>query len=262
MTEPTVPLPYDWDQSKQDAAPSKPKRRRRRGTKWLIVIVVLLGLLVGADRVALVIAQNQLASRIQSSQHLSQKPGVSISGFPFLTQVIGRDFPHATVDIHGLNANGLTITDLHADLRGVHVNSGFNAANVDTLQATAQVSYTDIAKALASQLSVGGVQIGTVQVTDVSSSEVKAGYSVLGVAVSVTVDVSLVQGANTLEFKSVSFDSPLSSVFTPQNFDVKYPLGALPFGMNLTRLTLTPSEMDVTASGSNVNLSQSAVSNG
>jgi hypothetical protein len=145
----------------------------------------------------------------------------------------------------------------------VHVNSGFNAATVDTLQATAQLSYADIAKELASQLSVGGLQIGTIQVTDINSSEVKAGYSVLGVSVSATVGVSLVQGANnTLEFKSISFDSPLSSVFTPQNFDFKFSLGDLPFGMNLTKLTLAASELDVSATGTNVNLNQNSVSGG
>jgi hypothetical protein len=262
VTEPTVPVPYDWDQSKQDAAPSKPKRRRRRRTKWLIAVVILLGLLVAADRIALVVAEDQLADRIESSQHLSQKPSVSIAGFPFLTQVISRDFPHATVDIHGLTANdGLTISDLHADLSGVHVNSGFNAATVDTLTATAQMSYVDIAKALASELTVEGVQVGTIQLSDAGNDQLSAGYDVLGVKVSATIDVT-VSGTNTLEFRSVSIKTPISALYTPPNFDVKYDLGALPFGMDLTRLDFTPSAVEISATGSNVNLSQSGVSTG
>ena len=121
MTEPTVPMQYPgWEQPGPDSdQTARPRRRRRRGTKWLIAIFVLLALLVGADRIALLIAESQLASRIQSSQHLNQKPDVSIAGFPFLTQVIARDFPHATVDIHGLNANGLTISDLRSEERRV-----------------------------------------------------------------------------------------------------------------------------------------------
>ncbi|HWG22663.1 DUF2993 domain-containing protein [Actinospica sp.] len=262
MTEPTVPMPHDsWEQPTMPVQTDRPPRRRRRGTKWLIALVILLGLLVGADRIALLVAEDQLAGRIQSSQHLSQKPGVSISGFPFLTQVISRDFPHATVDIHGLTANTLTITDLHADLHGVHVNGAFNGATVDSLTATAQISYSDIAKALSSQLNVAGVQVGAIQVTKAGNDQIKATYDLLGATVSAIVDVSLAD-ANTLEFKSVSFDTPLSGLVTPSNFDVKYNLGSLPFGMNLTQLTFTASEVDISATGSHVNLSQSTTSGG
>jgi hypothetical protein len=251
----------EWDQPAQ-TEPTRPLRRRRRGTKWIIALVVLLGLLVGADRIALLVAESQLASRIQSSQHLSQKPSVSIAGFPFLTQVAARDFPHATVDIRGLTANTLTITNLHADLRGVHVNSGFNSAIVDNLVATAELSYSDIGKALSSQLNVEGIQAGTVQVSKAGANQVKASYNLLGADISATVDVSLA-GANTLEFRSVSFDTPLSGLgISPQNFDVKYNLGALPFGIDLTKLDFTDSAVDITATGTHVNLSQAAVSKG
>jgi len=229
--------------------------------------VVLLGLLVAADRIALVVAEDQLASRIQSSQHLSQKPAVSIDGFPFLTQVASRDFSHATVDIHGLNASGgMVISDLHADLHGVHVDSGFNGATVDTLVATAQMSYADIAKALSSQFSVQGMQVGTVQVTYAGNDQVKAAYDLLGVSLSATVDVTL-SAKNTLDFKSVSINTPLSgtllsSLGSPSNFNYTYNLGSLPFGMNLTQLTFTPSTVDISATGSHVNLSQTTTSTG
>jgi hypothetical protein len=262
VTEPTAPLPYDWDQSKKDAAPARSRRRVHRRTKWLIALVVLLGLLVAADRIAVVVAQDQLASRIQTSQHLSQKPDVSIDGFPFLTQVASRDFPHVTVDIHGLTAtNGLVISNMRADMHGVHVNSGFSSATVDTLDATAQISYTDIAKALASELTVGGVQVGTVKLSDAGNHQVTAAYEVLGINVSATVDVSVVD-VNTLNFKSVSIKTPVSALYTPPNFNENYNLGALPFGMQLKDLTFTPSTVDISATGTNVSLSQTSVTKG
>jgi hypothetical protein len=243
-------------------SPAQPEptfpRRRRRGTKWLIALVVVVGVLVGADRVALVIAEHQLANRIQSSQKLSQKPDVSIAGFPFLTQVAARDFPHATVDIHGLDANGLTITDLHADLRGVHVSSGFTSATVDTLNATAELSYADIGKALSSQLDVGGVQVGTMQVSQAGPGQIRASYKLLGATVSTTIGVKL-SGHNTLEFQGVSLDAPLVALgIKPIN--VGYSLGSLPFGIDLTTLTFTGDAVEVAATGSHVNLSQSDVS--
>lgn len=257
-----MPMEYPgWEQQSVQQEPPRP-RRRRRGAKWLIVLVVLLGLLVGADRVALVIAEHQLASRIQSSQHLSEKPDVSIAGFPFLTQVAGRDFPHATVDIHDLDANGLTITDLHADLRGVHVNSGFNSATVDKLNATAELSYADIGKALSSKLNVDGAQVGTVQVSRAGAGQIKASYKLLGIGISTTIGVTL-SGQNTLVFRSVSLNTPLSAIgVNPQNVDVSYDLGSLPFGIDLTQLTFTDSAVEVAAVGSHVNLSQTAGSGG
>jgi hypothetical protein len=264
VTEPTLPFPAEpAESSGRTAKQRRPKRRRHRGTKWLIALVVVLGLLVAADRITLSVAESQLAGKIQSSQHLSQKPAVSIAGFPFLTQVISRDFPNATVDIHGLTANGgLVISDLHADLHGVHVNTGFNSATVDTLDATAQMSYADISKALASKLTVAGAQVGTITLSDVGNGQLNAAYEVLGVKVGATIDVTLSGGVNTLEFKSVDIKTPVAAVFTPPNFDVSYDLGALPFGMKLTRLAFTPSAVDVSATGTDVSLSQSSVSNG
>jgi hypothetical protein len=264
VTEPTAPMQYPWEQPSGDQTqPRGPRRRRRRrGTKWLIALVILLGLLVGADRIALVVAQNMLASKIQSSQHLSQKPAVSIDGFPFLTQVAARDFPHATLDIHGLDANGLTISDLHADLRGVHVDSGFNAATVDNLTATADIDYTDIASALASQFSVAGYQVGTVQISQGGPGQLKASYQLLGISVSADIDVALA-GPNTIEFKSAGVTTPIPGLSgnTP-GIDQKFVLNDLPFGLNLTQLAFTPSAVQISAQASNLNLNQSSLSTG
>jgi hypothetical protein len=259
VTEPTLPFPTEPDESSGRAAKQRrPKRRRHRGTKWLIALVVVLGLLVAADRITLSVAESQLAGKIKSSQHLAQKPAVSIAGFPFLTQVISRDFPNATVDIHGLTANGgLVISDLHS----VHVDSGFNSATVDTLDATAQMSYADISKALASKLTVAGAQVGDVTLSDAGNDQLNAAYEVAGVKVSATIEVT-VTGVNTLEFKSVDIKTPVSAVFTPPNFDVSYDLGALPFGMKLTQLEFTPSVVEVSATGTDVSLSQTSVTTG
>ena len=53
--------------------------------RLLIVLVVLAALLVVADRVGVVVAQNRLASQIQQQLDLDRKPDVSIRGIPFLT---------------------------------------------------------------------------------------------------------------------------------------------------------------------------------
>lgn len=247
-----------------------PVRRRRRWRRWVIALAVLLAVLVGLDRIALVVAQDQLAGRIQSSQHLSQKPSVSIDGFPFLTQVAQRHFGHATVDIHGLDANGLTISDLHTDLYGVHVNGAFNGADVDLLKANAVIDYTDIAAALSKYMTVDGVQLGTATITPAGNDELIASFSPpAGIAdllganglIKMTIHVTL-DGTNILELRSGQISSSLSDLGFNPNFDTKFDLSSLPFGVKLTKLTYTGTGVQISAEGQHVNLSRSGLSGG
>jgi hypothetical protein len=222
--------------------------------RLIIALVVLLGLLIAGDRIGVVVAQNVMASQIQKNQKLSQKPGVSIAGFPFLTQVASRNFPHVTVDIHGLNASGVPISDIHADLVGVHVNSGFNSATVDSLTATAMLSYTDLSNAITKQ-----ADIGTVTVSQGGAGQLKATYSIAGVSLSGDVAVTLLPG-NQIELKYAGADTSLLNqvIGTPSGFDVKIPLGNLPFGMQLKTLSFTSTDVDIVATGQHVALSQTS----
>jgi LmeA-like phospholipid-binding len=233
--------------------PGPSPRRRHRGRRWLIVLITLAVLVVAADRIALVVAEHTLASKIQQEQHLSQRPDVSISGFPFLTQVASRDFGHVTVDIHGLVTNDVPITDIHADLTGVHVSSGYDSATVDTLVGTAKVDYADLDKALAAK-----IDVGEVTVSPGSGNDLKATYGLLGMDVTATLAVSI-QPDNVLEVKAVSFSGLLGSISAPSNFDYRFSLGALPFGLSVDKLEATPAALEVSATGHDVSLSQTTV---
>jgi DUF2993 family protein len=231
---------------------SRASRPSRRGRRWIIALVILLGLLIAADRVGVMVAESVMASQIQKDQKLSQKPGVSISGFPFLTQVVSRNFGHVTADIHGLNASGVPISDIHADLVGVHVNSGFNSATVDSLTATAMLSYADLSNAVTQQAG-----LGTVTVSQGGPGQLKATYSLAGVSVSGDVAVTLLAG-NQIELKYAGADTSLLNqvIGTPGGFDVKIPLGNLPFGIQLKTLSFTANDVDIVATGQHVALSQ------
>lgn len=246
-----------------------PVRPRRRWRRWVIALVVLLAVLVGVDRIGLAVAENQLAGRIQKSQHLSQKPSVSIAGFPFLTQVAQRHFGHATVDIHGLDANGLTISDLHTDLYGVHVNGAFNGAEVDTLNAKAVVDYTAIGQALSKYMSIDGVQLGTATITPAANGQLTFAFSppseitsLIGGTDLIKINVQvLLDGSNILELRSGNVPGLLSALGFA-DFDLKFDLSTLPFGVKLTSLSYTSTAVQVMAEGHNVNLSQSSLSGG
>jgi len=233
-------------------------RRRHRGRNWLIgLLVVLIGLLIAADRIGVVVADKVVASKIQSQQHLSQKPSVSIGGFPFLTQVASRDFSHITVDIHGLVANGIPISDVHADLRGVHVNSSYNSATADSLNATAEVSYADLSAYASKQTS----DIGQVTISQGTGGQLQAKMSILSFTVTAQVSVTLLPN-NTIEVKSGSITTPLSGlgISTPQGFDFKIPIGNLPFGITLSNLQLTSTGVQVSAVAHNIPLNNTSSS--
>ena len=67
--------------------------------RLLIVLVVLAALLVVADRVGVVVAENRLAGQIQQQLVLDSKPDVSIHGIPFLTQAIRGRYKDIRVEL-------------------------------------------------------------------------------------------------------------------------------------------------------------------
>jgi LmeA-like phospholipid-binding len=250
-----TPEPYSYSDRRSsgldDTRVIPMPRRKRHRLRWLlIVLVVLAGLLVAADRIALHVAQDELADKIAQQQHLSQKPVVRIDGFPFLTQAVTRNFAQATVDIRGLNAQGVPISDLHADLVGVHVSSGYNSAVVDTLTATSELNFTDLSKAVTAKTGFAQVLL-----SDGGNGEVKAIISLAGlINVSVQVHVTLLPG-NVIELSSDPIKIPLSA---PRTIDYKLSIGNLPFGVGLTSLTISQSGINIVALGKHVSLSQTS----
>ncbi len=94
-----------------------------------------------------------------------------------------------------------------------------------------------------------------------TGGQLKATYNLAGLSVSAEVAVSLLPG-NQLELKSGKIDTPLSGLGlgTPDNFDFKISLAAIPFGIQLKSLAFTPTAVDIAAIGHNVSLSQTSVS--
>jgi hypothetical protein len=244
--------------SPSEELPPAPRRRRRWVRRLVITLGILLVLLVAADRVGVVVAQNVAATQVQKEQNLPQKPGISIKGFPFLTQVASRDFNHIAVDIHGLESTGVPITDLHADLYGVHVDSGFNGGTADTVNATAQLSYSDISTAVNKQIGQG---FGQVTVSEGSPGQLKASYSIAGISVSASVAIT-VGPNNTINVKSGQVQTPLSGLINLGNtsFSTSFSLGNLPFGIKLDGIQIAKDYVGVTATGHNVPLQESSSS--
>jgi LmeA-like phospholipid-binding len=125
-------------------------RRPRRSRAWLVVLVVLLvlaGLLVAADRVAQGMVQNRAAQQIQSELGLDQPPNVDLGPFPFLPEVVVRRLDTTNVKITEVaipGTEGATANDLDATLGGVTLDEQFQPVRADRGDATARVSYATL----------------------------------------------------------------------------------------------------------------------
>ena len=135
-------------------------------------MLVLAALPIAADRVGLLVAERQIASKVQSSQDLDRRPSVTIDGFPFLTQVVANHYPRVRLRAQGLTVGStdrrVRLADLDARLHDVRTIDKFSGASVETADGTAMLSYPELSKALG--VTVGYAGGGRVQAS--SSVEV------------------------------------------------------------------------------------------
>ncbi len=233
---PTAPLPLQ-----------PPARQRRRSRRWLylvIALVVLLAVLVIGDRVAAAYAENRMAQQIQS-QGFSGKPHVSIEGFPFLTQLLGRNFHDVKISADGVNEGPVVITNIKANLQGVHLNSSYSGATVDHVSGTALITFGDL---------MGASGGPSVTVTAVHGDEVDFNVNLDIVSGTGTARVTQV-GKNKIHVQVISADGlPLSLLGSLADFTVTVP--ALPLNMTIQSVSVSAQGILVHVTGSDVTFSQ------
>ncbi len=121
--------------------------------RLLIVLVVLAALLVAADRIGVVVAQNRLASEIQQQLDLDAKPDVSIRGIPFLTQAIGGTYKDIRMQLPDVDAGDVQNLFVNARLQGAHVSlsdalgGNVDRIPVDQISGTLLIPYDQLARA-------------------------------------------------------------------------------------------------------------------
>lgn len=129
--------------------------------RLVIALVVVVGLLVVADRVSVVVAQRVLADQIRDQLELQETPDVSIRGIPFLTQALGGTYGEVDVRLPDVDSGALQNIAVDADLRGVHVplsdvlRRQVSEVPVDRITGDLSVGYDDLAKASG----ISGLQI-------------------------------------------------------------------------------------------------------
>ncbi|MFL6112662.1 MAG: DUF2993 domain-containing protein [Catenulispora sp.] len=130
------------------------RRGRRSLVAFLVVVVVLIGLLAVADRVAVHVAENRIADQAvteMSNRNITSpsKPDVSIGGFPFLTQVLAGTYQKVTIDVdHPKNGKvtldhlAITADQVHAPLKTLTSHQG--QVTSDRVQGTATLNWDTV----------------------------------------------------------------------------------------------------------------------
>ena len=151
----------------------------------LIVVVILGGLFVVADRVAVYFAEDEAASKLKTTENLASTPDVSIKGFPFLTQVASGELDDVEVGIKDYEADTgeggrggpatIRIDDLKAHMKGVSFSGDYSSATAADATGTATIAYDELLKAAKSQPTqiITGVTAQVVGLSDGGNGKIK-----------------------------------------------------------------------------------------
>ncbi|MET8120266.1 DUF2993 domain-containing protein [Micromonospora sp. NPDC005189] len=251
--------------------PADEARPRRRGRKLLIGLFVLLlvvaGLLVVADRVAVGVAEREIAKRVsqevtkQGAQ--SAEPDVEVAGTPFLTQVLDGRYQKITINLRDVQASvegdavrlpvlDVTARNVRASLDTLRTGKGDVVA--DTVNGAGTISYDSLAALLNRPGLTLGEQNGKLAVT--------APVDILGqkLTVSGTADVTVADnGAVALRFNDLDAaglpNLPLARALLnnyAKGISVDVPLPDLPFQLAVREVRPLPEGLAVTADAKNV----------
>jgi hypothetical protein len=216
--------------------------------KLLVTLLVLVALLVGADRIAAYVAAQQVAGKIRTSAMLAADPKVKIAGFPFLTQAFAGRYDRIDVTADDVDRGGVRLTHFMTSLYGVQLplsdalGGRVQSIPVDRLTGQAVVGYVDLK-------SSGRMLVFT---PDGDRVKVTGSISVLGqdISASASSTVSLDGNDLVLTPQSVSAAGQSSNLIGDAikgAFRVRVPLGRLPYGLKLTGVKATAAGVVVSA---------------
>ncbi|MFF3289421.1 DUF2993 domain-containing protein [Streptomyces sp. NPDC003023] len=227
-----------------------------RALRILIVIAVVLGgLFVAADRLAVGIAESEAAERIKVQEGTADSTAVSIKGFPFLTQAMAKEFDEVEIKLAGIETSAagrpVRIAEMTADLFDVRVGEEYSSATAARAEGTARITYADLTSAADDGVTVAYGQNGKVKVTG------SAVLPIVGkVTRSVVSTVSIV-GGDTIRVRADKVPGEgipglEGEVRKKTDFDRK--LGGLPTGLKIEKVEAHPDGIVITVTGKDVAL--------
>jgi hypothetical protein len=221
--------------------------------KLLIGVLALAALLVAADRISVAVAENQISDRLTSAYGLPEKPGVSITGFPFLTQVAAGDYGQIDVSASQVPAGGATLRDLNVRLTGVHatvsqvLGNGSSMVTADHAAGSAIVGFGTVGRRLP-----GGFRLHP----DGKNLRVSGRLAYHGARIPVSATVALGVSDAGISVTPVKVSVPglaglPVSAYSSQ-LRIVIPLTTLPLHLRLNSVHVTPDGLRIAASARHV----------
>ncbi|MFC8956678.1 DUF2993 domain-containing protein [Streptomyces sp. NPDC057101] len=217
----------------------------------LIVAVVLGGVLVGIDRLAVAYAESEASSRVKLSAARSESIDVDIKGFPFLTQVADKRFDEVDVKATGVTATAgsrrIRVGELSVALRDVTVTGDWAGAKAGSASGTALISYADLTAASDREATVAYGGDGKVKVT--------GGVTVMGRTLTRTVlsTVTVVNG-DTIRVRADEVPGegiPGIEDLVRARTDFERPIGLIA-GMKVEKVEPRPEGLAISVSGKDI----------
>lgn len=227
------------------------RSRRHPGRGLLVALLVLLALLVVADRVAVAVAQREIASRVQTSRHLPARPRVHIGGFPFLTQVLAGRYRSVSVTATDVpTTGGIRVASVSATLSGVRValgdvlHSRVRDVPADSGSGRVTLDFADLNAFLAPR--------GVTVAGDRGRLRVTGRVTVLGHTESVSADALLSVAGDSVtvrpDLTSLAGGAAAALLGSAQSLlTVTLPVPGLPFGVSLRSARVEPTALVVDA---------------
>jgi hypothetical protein len=214
----------------------------------LVVLVLMLGLLLLADRAAVGFAEDKVATQIAEKGALQGTPEVDINGFPFLTQALAGRYDDVRIALTAAELGQPEGTRADVALHGVEVplsaalSGSVQEVPVERIDGTATLSYALLSAQLGSDTTLtregDGLRVTrTVEIVGQRLRLTAAGKLTLEGS-DLVVDVQQASGAGV--------DVPDFLLSRAADLlDLRYTVPPLPFGLQLTGVTPGKDGVDV-----------------
>jgi hypothetical protein len=229
---------------------------RKRPIVITVAVVAAAGALIAADRVGVLVAQHDLAGAVEKAYHLQRRPGITVSGVPFITQAVGGRYDRVEVNIGRWveQPQNVEVDDLKITLHGVpesfgdllfHNVSGVGAASTT---ASATISFASVKRHVTwdvSRLSAEGKQLRLV-----GSLNGPLGVTSLSVLASVRYVAGQGIAISPTSITATNDSNGMSTAELTQRLGFVVPLQALPGGAVPDRAEVTAQGLQITATTS------------
>jgi LmeA-like phospholipid-binding len=220
----------------------------------VIFLILVIGLVIAADRIGLAVAQDQIAKNVASEYGLDHTPKVQIKGFPFINQALSGEYGEIDVTVGDVTQLGVHLTDTVVTLKGVKaplsdaVHGDSSKMVADTATSVATVSYADVDKE-----SPRGMKVSAKG----SALQVRGPVTVLGVTRTVTATVTVRPSGRSVRVVPQTVNAggtTLPVALIQQAFTFTMPVKGLPLNTRISDVKVQPDGLRVTTTGEHVNL--------